>query len=492
MLRRLAAALALFALALVPAPARAGKAGEVRKDAFRLLNEGVAAYNRGDFRAAIPPLQQASTMALNSFRSYYFLGLALAGDRRYADAIEAYKIALDLDPDHLQGNVAIADAWLAVGDADEATPYYTRALKLRAEYAPGLDGLARVAESQADEDKAIALYTRALASDRGFAAAYTHLGDLYLRRGKLDDAVKLLVEAVSVRPDFGPGLNRLATAYSRLGFSNEAVATVRKAIDLEPGNPEHRATLGEVLLRMGVLAGAEAAFKEAIALDPAQPGGRAGLAELARRRGDYPAALSELDAALGDPRIDNRTRRDLAGKRAAVVEESARVAALDELVASGAATAADRSALATLEAGRLNWSRAADLLAASDPRGPDRERLAFYLFRAGRFREAQALYADLAAASPRADLEVNIGACLARLGDDAQAKEAFDRALAIDPDRPEAKLYRANALLRLGDVAAAAEAYRTFLALNPSGEAAEQVKRVLAQLAPPAAAGGAR
>ena len=155
------------AVLLAVSAAHAGTANQVRKDAFRLLNEGVAAYNRAAYREAIPPLTQAASMSLNSFRAYYFLGLSLAGDRRYADAIEAYKIALDLDPDHLQANVSNADAWLAQGDADEANPFYTRALKLRAEYAPALDGLARVAEAQADEEKAVAYFTRALASDKG-------------------------------------------------------------------------------------------------------------------------------------------------------------------------------------------------------------------------------------------------------------------------------------------------------------------------------------
>src|SRR5262245_50918225 len=159
----------------------AGKANDVRKTAFKLLNEGVAAYNRADYKNAIGPLEKAAAMSLNSFPAHHYLGLALAGDRRYAEAVEAYKIALDLDPDHLQANIAIADAWLAQGDTDEAQPYYFKAARLRPEYAPALDGLARVAEAQADDDKAIALYGRALASDKGFAPAYTHLGDLYLR-----------------------------------------------------------------------------------------------------------------------------------------------------------------------------------------------------------------------------------------------------------------------------------------------------------------------
>jgi len=483
-MRQRAFALLVLVAASAATVAHAGKAGEVRKAAFKLVNEGVAAYNRADYRAAIPPLQKAAAMSLNSFPAHHYLGLALAGDRRYAEAVEAYKIALDLEPDHLQANVSMGDAWLAQGDTDEAQPYYVKAGKLRPEYAEALDGLARVAEAQALDEQAIALFERALASDKGFAPAYTHLGDLYLRAGKLDEAVKLLVEAVSVRPDFGPGLDRLAAAYGRLGFSNEAVATIRKAIELEPNDPQHRATLGEVLLGMGVVAGAEASFQAAIAIDPADPKARAGLAEISRRRGDYPAALVQIDTALADTRLDRRRRGELTKQRAVIDAERDRAAHLAAAIASGAATAADRAALAALEAARNRFDLAADLLASTNPEGPDRERLAFYLFRAGRFREAHGLYAELALAQPRADLAVNDGACLARLGDDAEAKAAFTRALGIDPDQPLAKLYLGNALLRLGDTAGAASTYRAFLAAFPTGASAEQVRRVLAELPP--------
>ena len=238
---------------------------------------------------------------------------------------------------------------------------------------------------------------------------------------------------------------------------------------------------------MGAVAGAEASFQAALTLDAALPEARRGLAEIARRRGDYDAALLQLDAALSDERLDRRNRQELTVKRAAIVAEHERASALEALIASGSATPADRAALSALEAARGRFDRAADLLAAGEPVGPDRERLAFCLFRAGRFREAHALYAELAQSGKRADLEVNDGASLARSGDDAKAKEAFERALAIEPGQPLAKLYLGNALLRMGDPAGAAATYRAFLTAFPTGAAAEQVRRVLSELTPGAA-----
>ena len=65
------------------------------------------------------------------------------------------------------------------------------------------------------------------------------------------------------------------------------------------------------------------------------------------------------------------------------------------------------------------------------------------------------------------------------MGDYAKAKAAFERALAIDPAQPLAKLDLGNALVRLGGTVGAIAAYKAFLTATPRGVSAEQVRRIL-------------
>jgi tetratricopeptide (TPR) repeat protein len=468
--------------ALLP-PARAGKAGEIRKQAFQNINEGVAAYNRAEYPEAVEKLQAAAAVALNSFRAHLYLGQALTAVRRFPEAIEALDVALDLEPDDLGAHVARANALLGRGDLDEAAAGYTRAMGLRPDYAPALDGLARVAEARGEDAQAIATYERAIASNKGYPDPYMHLGDLYLRSGRLDQAVQLLREAVRVRPDFGPGLNRLASAYARLGLFNEAVATIRRAIELEPRVADHRATLGQIQLELGLLGQAEQSLQEALDRDPALPAAFEGLSEASRRRGDYLEAVARLDRALALPHLDERARERLLERRAALEAEQVTVARLEATIASGAASADDLRALATFEAGRTRWERAADLQAQSAPEGVERERLAYYDLRASRFREAHAIYSAIPDAG-RPDLAVNDGIALTGLGDHEAAEDRFRRALALDANFAVARLYLGNTLLRQGRTAEAADAYVAFLAVDPNGERAERVRRVLQRIAP--------
>jgi tetratricopeptide (TPR) repeat protein len=477
-------ALSAAVVVAVAPVAVAAPADQVRRESFELLNAGVAAVNRGDYKEAVEKLRRCAAMALNSFRAHYYLGLALNGDRRYSEAVEALKIALDLDPTHLQAHTALGDAFLRQGDTDEAEAEYYRALKLRPEYPQALDGIARVHEARADDVKAEQYYRRAIESNRGYADAYTHLGDLYLRLDRLDEAVRLLVEAVSIRPDFGAGLNRLALAYSRLGLHNEAVSTIQEAIELEPKASEHRGTLGHIQLDLGLLAGAQESFDTALELDPGHPWALVGTAEIARRQGDYDGALADLDEALADDRIRTSWRKRLESIRAEVSSERDRIAEVAGRIENGEGTPADYRAVAAIYASRLMWEEAAEYQAFSEPVGAELERLAYYLFRAGAYREAHRIYAEVAGREPSADLEVNAGVALARLGDDLAAYDAYERALRLTPDHLLARLYQGNALLRLGREEEAAAAYKAYLDGGGQGETAERARRILEQLAP--------
>jgi tetratricopeptide (TPR) repeat protein len=480
----LAAATCALLLGAVTPPTLAGRAGQVRVRAFESLNEGVAAYKRGDYSLAVARLAESASLALNSFRAHYYLGLAQIGNRQYIEAVGALEIALDLDPDHLQSLVALGDAFLKMGNIVEARAAYARSLKIRPAYPPALDGLARSYEAQSDEERAIRYFEDAIASNKGYAPAYTHLGDLYMRQGDLEEAVRLLEEAIEIRRDYAPGLNRLALAYGRLGLHNEGVATVQEAIELEPTNPVHLVTLGRLQLNQGFVTGAERSFHEALALDPQMPEARAGLGAVAYRRGEFELALAEIDAAIDHPRLDALMRKRLAGYRETIAEEAQEVETLIARVEDESATPQQHARLAELAVSRGLWEPAVELQRGAPDTPAQRERLAYMLFRAGQYREAYEIYSALAETSENVDLRLNTAVSLALLGDDALAAEDYRKVLELDPENRRARIYLGNSLLRLGRHREAAEAYAASLADGAEDEAAERIRRILVQIAP--------
>ena len=475
--------LTLFAaaLALPASPMLAGNAVEIRVESFRLLNEGVAAYNRGRYAEAVEKLRSSSAMALNSFRAYHFLGLALIGTRQYGEALEALEIALDLDPNHLTSLVAIGDAYLRMGETDEALAAYYRALKVRSEFPNALDGIARGHEAKAQDDKAEEFYRRAIASNPGYAPAYTNLGDLYLRIGRYQDAVRLLAEAVEVRPDYALGLNRLARAYTYLEMYNEAVATIDKAIELDPDRPEHPTSLGMIQMELGLLHRAGEAFGRALELDPALASAHHGMAELARRQGLYPDALLHVNKALEDTRLRPAGREELETYRAALQAEADLIDTLNTAVAGNEAAGGDYVSLARIHASRKEWEQAAELLQRAGPQA-DPAFLGYYQLMAGEYSRAVETYSTIPGLNENTGLLLNQGIALANLGRDREAAAAYRAVLELDEANPDAWLYLGNALVRLREDEAAVAAFRRFLQEGGKHTASEQVRRILQQM----------
>ncbi|MHC4831794.1 MAG: tetratricopeptide repeat protein, partial [Planctomycetota bacterium] len=264
-------------------------------------------------------------------------------------------------------------------------------------------------------------------------------------------------------------------------------ATIQSARELEPNHPSHAATLGWLYLGQGLSSNAEKWLLAGLELDRAHPESRRGLAEVARRRGQYELALSQVDGALADERLEALERRKLQDYRDSVSEELESLTTLEALRESGEALPHDHAQLALIYAARADWNAAIEAL--EDAEGSDLrdERLAYVLFRAGRFREALEVY-DRLDTSDSVDLAINRGVCAARLGHDLKAVEAYQHAIELEPGHRTAQLYLGNSYLRLGQRDQAVETYKAFLEHGTRGEAAERVRRILNQLAPGAVA----
>ncbi|PYS97060.1 MAG: hypothetical protein DMF50_02110, partial [Acidobacteria bacterium] len=111
-MRVLPAILLACVAALPPSLALAFTASEARTLSFKLQTEGMRLYKEGKTKDAIEAFQQVVNINLNSFLAYYYLGICLNADRRYGEAIDPLKIALDLQPDYIQAHIALADAYL--------------------------------------------------------------------------------------------------------------------------------------------------------------------------------------------------------------------------------------------------------------------------------------------------------------------------------------------------------------------------------------------
>lgn len=478
----------LLLAALTPTPALAIEALEARNRSFRLLNEGTRDHDAGRYHDAVAKLEEATGISLNSFQGYYYLGLSYHAIRRYEDAVKSLAVALELEPGHLQSHIAMGNAHLKQGSLLEASVEYHRALELQPEYAPAFDALARLEEARGKDDAAERRFRHAIEVNPGFPGAFLHLGDLLLRNGKVDQAVDLFLQAITVRPDFALAFNRLGVAYAHQRLFDEAMAAIGRAQELRPLEAAHPLAMGKVLFELHLRGRAEVAYLEAIRLDPDLLEAYLSLAQRYRAERRFDEALQALRQGELRPVDDPLQRRALRRARTDYELERLRLESLEARVAAGEALSLDETLLlARVYRDTGDPASAADLLGALLEQTRAESSVQFeqgyYLLEAGRFQQAEEIFAFLTEIDPRATAAlVNLGIASASLGRLGEAAAAYEHALRVDPRQPNALLYLGNVYVRLGEQDKAMESYRQYLQIQKGGAHVERVRRILEML----------
>jgi predicted O-linked N-acetylglucosamine transferase (SPINDLY family) len=225
-------------------------------------------------------------------------------------------------------------------------------------------------------DDALALAQAAAAAAPADAALQFRLAQTQEDAGQINAAIGSLRAAVRLRTDFAEAHAYLGLLLADTGDVAGAIASLRHSVALKPDYVRAWNNLGSALRKAGELTEAVDAIRRALALEPDYAMGHATLGLLQRDLGDEASAEASLRTAL-------RFRPDLRG---AIVG------------------------------------------------------LAGLLQRQSRLDESAQLYFRAVKLAPAANEWFQLGSVLAERGETAQARDAFSRALAMDPRQLRAAL----------------------------------------------------
>ena len=82
--------------------------------------QGLKAINAKDFQAGVDWMTKAVAASPKDPDAYNYLGFSLRKLHRYPEAIENYKKALELDPKHKGAHEYLGEAYLEIGQPEEA------------------------------------------------------------------------------------------------------------------------------------------------------------------------------------------------------------------------------------------------------------------------------------------------------------------------------------------------------------------------------------
>ena len=263
----------------------------------------------GDVKAAHAAADAAVAAGATSSVAYAGKGDALAASGQVAEAVTAYRKAVELDPKNTTAQVGLAYALVAANKSAEAKAVALKATEqdknsgaafaalgfaISAEknfsptdpswneaIAQAQQGaflapkdpqvqivVAKLFEARGNYDQAQIAYQNALQTDPGFTAAKTALITTKFRRGDVDGALKDAAELVKANPE-SPEANKMYGEFlARKGQYKEAIPPLEKATAAMPRSAEAFAILAHSYHMTRSFEDGKNAYAKAVELNP--------------------------------------------------------------------------------------------------------------------------------------------------------------------------------------------------------------------------------
>ena len=201
-------------------------------------------------------------------RCYYYMGVSLNERAAYDKAIFCWRKTLDLDEDHPEAHVRIAEALWAKGELEQARRHYLAGLRQDPGSTDTLLDLGELLVEMGRSDEAGEKIRRAIEMSPDEPAAHYAYGTWLLGRGHEEQAVVELCKTLRLDPTFPGAHLHLARIHHRRKEVNEARRHLRGELLLKPEDPAILLRLGNLLMDTGESRLATATLKRLVQIQP--------------------------------------------------------------------------------------------------------------------------------------------------------------------------------------------------------------------------------
>jgi tetratricopeptide (TPR) repeat protein len=273
-------------------------------DPEALAKIGAAAMGTGNYAQAVNAYSEAAQIEPENPLYRHRLGQAYFAAGRMQQAAEEENLVLTLtaaraDPEALtlraEALVTLGDVARLSGDLPGATSSYNQALQLSPNLITAEIGLGLVAVGQGNWGVASGYFQSAAAMPGGAddPMAQFWLGEAQLRQGSYAGATAAYNRALELRPQFPEAYLGLAQVQYALSGPRDALATVSRAVEQKADYAEALLFQGKMLQELGDRDGALAAYNNSIRANRR-------IAESYYRRGMVLLQINQYDEATSD------------------------------------------------------------------------------------------------------------------------------------------------------------------------------------------------
>lgn len=243
------------------------------------LDAGRNALQSGDANTAITELEKVTANQPGSAPAHILLGQAYFKAGRKDDAKAQFQAGFSLDPAatlaisstdadevFLSGNVHAT-----LGQFDQALQAYSMTLQLDPNKASAYTNIGVVYYQTGQLDQAIQQFQHTLSIDAKDADTNYLLGAAYVQKNDLDNGEKYFQTALVINPNSAPAYIGLGNIYLLRKTYDQAVTSLQKALGLEPNSPEALFALGKAYAGQGNTPDAIKTLDQFLQLNPSDP-----------------------------------------------------------------------------------------------------------------------------------------------------------------------------------------------------------------------------
>lgn len=206
--------------------------------------------------------RHALDVTSGNYLAHHNLGVALADEGRFAEAIQQYQAALQIEPDAANVQTDFGNALARSGRAAEAIAHYQAALRVLPDSPITHNDLANaLAATPGRMPQAIAEYQIALRLKPDYEEARNNLAQVQsngaemqynmgvdlARSGKAEEAILHFEEALRLKPDYVEAHDNLGVVLAGAGRVQEAIPHFEAALRIDPDSAGAHVNLGIAL-----------------------------------------------------------------------------------------------------------------------------------------------------------------------------------------------------------------------------------------------------
>ena len=216
---------------------------------------------------------------------------------RYAEALDAARVAIEQRPDYFKTHTTLGEVLIALGRYEEAEKHLRRAIALNPQAQNAHYHLGKALHNLGRYAEALAAY-RVVTQRPDDDGLHFNLSMVLNKLGRFEEAEDHLRRTVAINPQKRNVLISLGNTLYKQGQYEAALAAIRVAAEQASDSSATHATLGAILNELGRFEEAEDHLRRAVAINPQAKIAHFNLSDALYNQGRYEEALAAIRIAI--------------------------------------------------------------------------------------------------------------------------------------------------------------------------------------------------